>query len=311
MNPPDPTTPPAILYIMGTGRSGSTILEIVLAHAASTHGAGELFDVIEDGLERNVTCSCGQPFNQCELWLPVSQALQPYRSHLAETKAMMRGIEWHHGFWGQWLNRRPLPAQYKDFNDTLFKTLHQHTGRATVIDSSKFAGRALALHRLYGSRVKVVWLVRSPAGILHSFRKPNNDEQRPKGLLKAAAYVAYVALCCRLARGRLGDSCLPMHYESIMAAPADELKRLADWSGLDLADAIGRLGAGEPFTVGHLLTANRIRKLGRVRWSPAGRVAVASRAQRFVAALLDGWYALLGMRAPETTAAPASNRPAA
>ncbi len=295
---PDPhRKPPDVLYIMGTGRSGSTILEIVLADAVGAHGAGELFDVIEDGLQRNVLCSCGQPFDRCPIWQPVSRALAPLAPDPVAATAQFRRIEWHRGCLQRWLSPRPLPAQYESYQRTLLDALRAATGAATLIDSSKYAGRALALNQLLGEDLKVVWLLRSPSGILQSFRKPNQDEQRPKALLSAFTYVLFVSLCCRLAQARLGSQCLVIHYEDFMAAPERELQRLGDWSGIDFSHVKQRIGSGENFDVGHLLTANRLRKQGRVHLRPETPLRQQLPGAHQVAAMvLNVWYALLGVR---------------
>lgn len=286
--------PPGLLYIMGTGRSGSTVLEIVLAAAPQTHGGGELFDVIDDGLRRNVACSCGQPFSACPIWRPVGEALHPMVQSPDEAVAASRRLEWHRGFWRQWLAPRPLPETYARSQRTILDALRKASGARTVVDSSKYAGRALALHSLLGKELKVVWLLRSPAGILQSFRKQNPDEQRPKSLLSAVLYVAYVTLCCRLAQIRLRDQCLVVHYEDFMADPQQELQRIGNWSGMDFADVQRRIAADEGLLVGHLLTANRLRKnrLIRLRFDPVVPDTY-SHAQHVSAALLRQWYKLL------------------
>lgn len=295
---PDPhRKPPGVLYIMGTGRSGSTILEIVLAGVAGIHGAGELFDVIEDGLQRNALCSCGQPFDRCPVWQPVSRALAPLAPDPIAATAQFRRIEWHRGCLQSWLSPRPLPALYARYQRTLLDALRATTGAATLIDSSKYAGRALALRQLLGEDLKVVWLLRSPAGILQSFRKPNQDEQRPKSLLSAFTYVLLVTLCCRLAQARLGPQCLVLHYEDFMASPQRELRGLGDWSGIDFSHVQQRIASGEDFDVGHLLTANRLRKQGRVHLRPETPLRQQLPGAHQVAAMvLNVWYALLGVR---------------
>lgn len=254
---------------MGTGRSGSTILEILLAAAPGVHGGGELFDVIEDGVIRNVNCSCGAAFADCPVWHPVAQAITPLIGRADLANAAFRREEWHGGFWRQWLARKPLPELYARYQNVLIDALRRASGQVTVIDSSKYAGRALALHRLFGPRMKVIWLVRRPAGILHSLRKPNRDEQRPKPLVRAVLYVAYVMVCCRLARARLGDDCRVLHYEDLLSDPGPTLKALTQWTGLDFNAVATRAVQGASFDPGHVITGNRLRLQKTIRLLPA------------------------------------------
>ena len=106
-----------------------------------------------------------------------------------------------------------------------------------------------------------------------------------------------VSLCCRLAQARLGSQCLVIHYEDFMAAPERELQRLGDWSGIDFSHVKQRIGSGENFDVGHLLTANRLRKQGRVHLRPETPLRQQLPGAHQVAAMvLNVWYALLGVR---------------
>lgn len=292
---PDRTgRPPAVLYIMGTGRSGSTVLEIALAQAAGAHGGGELFDVIDDGLRRDLDCSCGQAFSRCPVWGPVAQALRPLAPDPDALCRRFRKIEWHHGFWRRWPLSAPLPAEYTNYQLAVIRALQGVSGASTIVDSSKYPARALALNRLLDDDLRVIWLLRKPEGILQSFRKPNRDEQKPKSTWRAAAYVLYVTLCCRLARARLGPRCLVVHYEQFMRDPARELARIGDWAGMDVQAAVQNLAAGAPMPVGHLLTANRLRKNSQITLkteSPTeGRRSMAI---RLCVALLGVWYALI------------------
>src|SRR5690606_21580524 len=60
-----PGSDPTVLYVGGWGRSGSTLLECVLAEAEQTVALGEVVWLWERGLGRNELCACGQPFHDC------------------------------------------------------------------------------------------------------------------------------------------------------------------------------------------------------------------------------------------------------
>ena len=62
------------------------------------------------------------------------------------------------------------------------------TGAPVILDSSEYAGRALALSKIVQADVMVICLTRSPAGLMASFQKLNKDEQRPKGPFAAMLY---------------------------------------------------------------------------------------------------------------------------
>jgi len=66
------TTP--LVYIGGSGRSGSTLLERMLSCVPGFWPVGELVFIWERGLRRNDLCSCGARFRDCEYWVQVGQA---------------------------------------------------------------------------------------------------------------------------------------------------------------------------------------------------------------------------------------------
>ena len=71
MNPDK--NPVKVLYIMGAGRSGSTLLDMVLGSHPDVRGAGELTNAARNGWLKNEDCSCGRPVNDCPFWTEVLQ----------------------------------------------------------------------------------------------------------------------------------------------------------------------------------------------------------------------------------------------
>ena len=57
-----------ILYIAGYGRSGSTLLDIVLGNHPENVGVGEVSFLLNDWANRSRRCSCGVPYQECEFW---------------------------------------------------------------------------------------------------------------------------------------------------------------------------------------------------------------------------------------------------
>jgi hypothetical protein len=60
-----------VLYIGGTGRSGSTVLAGAVGRYQSLVPVGELRYIWDRGLQQNQLCGCRQPFRQCPFWAEV------------------------------------------------------------------------------------------------------------------------------------------------------------------------------------------------------------------------------------------------
>ncbi|MGH2812195.1 MAG: hypothetical protein ACRDI1_05730, partial [Actinomycetota bacterium] len=63
--------PVRVLYIGGAGRSGSTLLDLMLGQLPGFFAAGELKYVWDRGLLRNELCGCGSSFRECPFWTAV------------------------------------------------------------------------------------------------------------------------------------------------------------------------------------------------------------------------------------------------
>jgi|AntAceMinimDraft_9_1070365.scaffolds.fasta_scaffold06468_3 hypothetical protein len=261
---------PKLLYIMGTARSGSTVLEIMLAANPDVFGGGELTSLVQDGFLENKDCSCGRPCHSCGVWRKVIATLDMNEESLREWSALQKKIDWHDGFFRQLLGlvSHSDKRRYQEWNTKFLKTTQAVTGASVILDSSKYAGRALALSKIVQADVMVICLTRSPAGLMASFQKPNKDEQRPKGLFAAMLYYLVTLVSLRIASVLLGRRVYPVRYESLLANPESTLRDIEAWSCIDLTKALQQLRAKEAFPIGHLVTGNRLRKQGEIRFEP-------------------------------------------
>lgn len=290
---------PDILYIMGTGRSGTTILEILLANNPGITGVGELKHIFRDGFLRDLPCACGRSGRQCELWSAVLQATGWDREDWREIGQVIEKLESHKRFPFVWAGLgagRSMPL-YRQASEALFNAVGAVKHSQVIVDSSKYAGRALMLARLFPDRVKVLCITRSAAGMLQAFAKKHDDEQRPKSSLAAAAYYLYVLLCMWSVQVRLRERCFAIRFEDLNRDPAATLDAIEAWSGYSLAMARARVAAGNWFDVGHIVTGNRLRRQGRVRFDP-GPAETFQRERatpaRLLVRLLEAYRGLLG-----------------
>ena len=65
--------PPVIVYIAGSGRSGSTLLERVIGAIPGQVNVGELIDLPRRVAVDDEICGCGEPFSRCPFWTAVGQ----------------------------------------------------------------------------------------------------------------------------------------------------------------------------------------------------------------------------------------------
>jgi hypothetical protein len=184
---------------------------------------------------------------------------------------------------------------YRRANELLFKGVAKATGGRIIVDSSKYASRALALSRFFPGRVRVLCITRSPFGLITAFRKKNEDEQRPKSVFAVTAYYLYVLFCMWIVKTWLKRNCLSIRYEDLKRDPVAVIKRVEEWGGYPLDLARNKLVNGEWFEIGHIVTGNRMRKRGRIRFDSESREeGINGITERSVASLLERYRRLLG-----------------
>lgn len=281
---------PRILYIMGFGRGGSTILEVLLANNPGVFGAGELTHVLSDAVLRNAACSCGAPSLCCEIWSKVCERLN-WTTEMARSNAqLLRRVEHHARFplMAAGLIGRATWERYARINAELFCAISEVTGAEVVTDSSKYAGRALALRRVFSDRVQVICLTRSPNGLMHSFQKPQHDEQLQKSALGACFYYTYVLSCLHVASRQLGEQALNVRYEDLASNAEGVIRRIGEWWGRDVSQVVAKLRTRDIFDIGHVVTGNRLRYRGRVRFDPIVEDAqLAERSRRYAVKCME------------------------
>ena len=171
-----------IIYISGAGRSGSTLLDIVLGNHPDAFSLGELLFLGSNGIIDKEPCSCGKPVPECPLWKEVITAWE-----LERKLSLTDYIEVQ---WNLHRNKKTLYAIWQFFfpnentneyiRDTkkLYEIIFRITNKIFLIDSSKVSHRILWLKRI-GLPHKVIHLKRKFTGVLNSTKKEikKNPEQ--------------------------------------------------------------------------------------------------------------------------------------
>ena len=70
---------PLVIFLAGSTRSGSTVLECELAAAVGGVGVGEVRYAWQRGIADDNLCSCGARFSDCVFWSHVSRLVSPRR----------------------------------------------------------------------------------------------------------------------------------------------------------------------------------------------------------------------------------------
>jgi len=261
-----------VIYILGTGRSGSTILEILLSKGKDVFAAGELTSLVEDGFVKNSECSCKSLTSDCDVWSKVKDEIGLSQKEYVEWAKLQKRIDWHNGFIRQLLRKIPEDdlSRYHSINSQLYNAISNVTGSKVIIDSSKYAGRLLGIREITKQKLLVICLTRSPSGLLHSFQKKNKNEQKPKSHIGVLLYYTVSLVLLRMACFIFRKNLIEIRYEKLIENPVGTIERIEQWSKLDFSRTKTYLKEDKRFEVGHIVTGNRLRKKSEVKFKSGG-----------------------------------------
>jgi sulfotransferase family protein len=263
-----------VLFIAGTGRSGSTLLERMLGQIPGSCSLGEVVHLWERGILGDQRCGCGLPFGECPFWSRVGmEAFGGWGEMGSSTVELKRRVDRHRYIplmlWPG-LSRsyaRDL-EQFAEILIRLYRTVADVSGSSVVVDSSKSSSYVVLLRRITDLDLRLIHLVRDSRGVAYSATK---RVERPE-VVRGRAYMpryhparsalewdAYNTLFEMVRASRVPS--LRLRYEDLLDDPRRELTRVLDLAGLDSAsDTLDFVGEGVTSLRGtHTISGNPMR----------------------------------------------------
>ena len=237
-----------VLFIAGSGRCGSTMLDRILSGYDDIFAAGEIRNLWNNGWTKHGRCGCGQPLRSCPVW---SQVLDlTLAEHPTPTPEALAGIM-DHDFQAR---RIPLalapPTRRRRLHrlepviatiDALYRSLREVTGAEAIVDASKdplFGDLLLACPSL---DVRVLHLVRDPRAVANSWSRPKLElgaqtESYMPAFSTAAGTLMWVATneAARSLTRRPGVPSMTLRYEDFVREPQLAIKTMGEELGIPL-----------------------------------------------------------------------------
>jgi hypothetical protein len=225
---------PTVIYLAGSGRSGSTLVERTLGEMPGLVNVGELIDLFRRVAVHDERCGCGERFSACPFWWKAGeQAFGGWDTGvIGRTRALQRQVARQ-----RHLARLAAPGRPgREFTATLasyglayrrlYDAIAGQAGAQYVVDASKWPAQALALARA-GLDIRVIHLVRDVRGVAYSLSKAGvarphaagqPDEMWHVGPASAAARWVACETEISLLR-RCGLQVATVRYEDFVARP--------------------------------------------------------------------------------------------
>lgn len=272
-----------VVYVGGSGRSGSTLLERLLGELDEVVTLGEVGHLWERGIIKDESCACGEPFSQCPFWTAVGDRafggwsqvdadhVLTLKDRVDRQRRMFRTAARHTS---SALQEDLL--EYAGYYRRVYDAAKEVSGASVVVDSSKVPPTALALSHDSQIDLRVVHIARDSRGVAYSWSKSvarpetSGTEYMPK--LSAASSTALWSshnLAIQALRYRRAPV-VRIRYEDLVVSPAAVV---ADaWAALDLPGS-GQLPMVDKTTIElgstHSVAGNPMRfKLGRTELRP-------------------------------------------
>jgi hypothetical protein len=235
-----------VLYVVGLGRSGSTILSNSLGQIGGCFSAGELNFIWRHNVLENRLCGCGRPFRECPVWTRVMEEAFGGMDGV-DPREMMRlqasGTRTRHiplmlAPRGERVLRERLEKLLINYR-RLYEAIGSVTGSRVIVDSSKEPAHGYAMSLVPDLDFYVLHLIRDPRAAAYSWlkKKPQPDTDTKEHMVRfsptksSALWNSWNASAEALWR-RTRDKYLRLRYEDFVADPRKSLERILEFVGL-------------------------------------------------------------------------------
>jgi hypothetical protein len=297
--------PIKVVFVAGAGRSGSTLLDLLLGSSPDACAVSELRHIWRLGFVEDEFCGCGEPFSRCPFWREVV-ARAGFAGSESTGHALDRSQEWllqsRHApalTWSALLRGRVRRERERWAANQirLLRAIQAVSGATTIVDSSKNPMYGLLLATLPEVDLRVVHLVRDSRAVAYSWARREKPDPMRQGQMQfalakpwqAGAWWAIANLAAELAPP-LRHRYLRVRYEELAAEPESWMRRISRFAGIEPVAAAERVNLG----VHHSIGGNPMRyEQGEIRVKPdtAWRQALSPRDRRLVTAMT--WPLLL------------------
>jgi len=230
-----------VIYIAGTPRSGSTLLERLLAESPGLCSVGELNRVWKTGMVQNAPCSCGRNFLECSFWSQVvgdafpawkdADALRIHRlrksvARFRHVPALIRE--------SSKVSSSPGFAELVEATTRIYSSIMKVADCSSILDSSKSSVYPFLLARMPGIRIRVISITRDSRAVANSWARKKLHHREDDGTPKYFQQCGPAKVSRDWTLDQICGSLLPLagirsirvRYEDLARQPAAELARI-------------------------------------------------------------------------------------
>jgi hypothetical protein len=231
-------------FIAGSGRSGSTLLAMMLGANSEAFAVGEI-DIFIEKILSGESCTCMKSIPECPVW---GQVLgQGEDAATEKVPATLNSRDKMTKIWGlitAIIGGRPANTKISEVQKawSLLDEVGLQTNRRVIIDASKGLLRVAKLATVHPQRIKVIHLFRDVRGFVTSsstprmVSAPDGREGKTRVLSKVEAtanWLIHNILVYLYGWICLKDRYFLLSYEGLISEPERNLKALCAFCGLN------------------------------------------------------------------------------
>lgn len=238
---------PKVLYVMGAGRSGSTVLGITLGNVSGIFNVGEaLAWTTFHGVPSNEKPEAG------EFWQNVLERVPNAEKYFGSR--FYHEIEHHRALLHPKKSTDPdLSRAYDQCCRELFNAIRKESGCDWIVDTSHYALRAARLRQNPALDTYVIHLVRDPRDVINALQK-QVQRDAPMGPFKANLYTLAVWIQGALEFLRFPRAKrIRIHYEDFLDNPVPVVNHIMQHFGCD-----ARLQSASDIPTSRVFQGNRV-----------------------------------------------------
>lgn len=228
----------SVILFNGYGRSGSTVIESLLAKDSDIVAVGELRNIWERGL-LGYRCSCTKAILDCEFWRSVISEVaggDDLSVFFKKVEAVRYKYDRIRKF-SKILGMEVIPEDLKwyiEIYERIYERVALFSEKSIVLDSSKNPTHAAILSKSKKLNIKNVHLVRHPRAVVYSWSRkkvrkedPDNSFMPRHPFYKSAALWVFM----NLQSEKIPGFNYFLRYEDFVEDPETELRKLKEYVG--------------------------------------------------------------------------------
>lgn len=166
-----------IVYITGSGHSGSTLMNIILGSADNCFSAGELSNIVRPSILEEY-CSCKKQTHACDVWSEFYKKwMKKANISIEELKVLRYKYEGNKATFRLLYNQIFSSSNYNRYLSVtkhFFETISEVSQKGIIVDSSKNPQKMLSLRKFVN--LHVVYVCRNFKGVMNAGKRSSKKD---------------------------------------------------------------------------------------------------------------------------------------